>query len=170
MRRKHFTNWIPYLNILNDWSTEYRFFAKYTKLLLNTNLLNYSYISFNTLRIGSYSREFVNLFTKFKGASSLNSINSYFRTTTSSKLNTNFIKNNALLYVNSTKSYTSTDDAHFSPLYLQNQNLVYAPNSVDKRFEELSFIRNIGFIYSLAYTKELYKILILLCFFQNSKQ
>ena len=169
MRRKHFTNWIPYLNILSDWSTEYRFFAKYTKLLLNTNLLNYTYISFNTLRIGSYSREFVNLFTKFKGASGLNSLNSYFRSFTSTKLNTNFIKNNALLYVTSTKSYTSSEDVNFSPLYLQNQNLVYAPNSTNKRFEELFFIQNLGAMSSLAYSKELYKVMVLLCYFQKFK-
>ena len=169
MRRKHFTNWIPYLNILSDWSTEYRFFAKYTKILLNMNLLNYTYISFNTLRIGSYSREFVNRFTQFKGASGLNSVNSYFRSSTSTKLNTNFLKNQALLYVSSTKSYTDFEKPKFSPLYLQNENLLYASNSTDKRFEELFFIQNLGLITNLAYHKELYKVVVLLCYFQNFK-
>lgn len=101
MRRKHFTNWTPYLNILSDWSTEYRFFAKHAKLLLNMNLLNYSFIGFNILRIGAYSREFVNFFTKFTGSSNLNVINSYFRSSASNKLNLNFLESNALLHISS---------------------------------------------------------------------
>jgi len=163
MRRKHFTNWIPFLNILSDWSTEYRFFAKHAKLLLNTNLLNYSFIGFNVLRTGSYSREFVNFFTKFKGASNLSTINSYFRSFPSNKLNLNFLKNNALLHLSSTTSSLSTEQTQLPPLYLQNQNLLYAPNSLNKDDKPFYFIQNLAIIYNLSYNKELYKILTLLC-------
>jgi len=163
MRRKHFTNWIPFLNILSDWSAEYRFFAKHAKLLLNTNLLNYSFISFNVLRIGSYSREFVNFFTKFKGASNFGTINSYFRSFPSNKLNLNFLKNNALLHLSSTTSSISTEQTQLPPLYLQNQNLLYAPNSLNKDDKSFYFLQNLATIYHISYNKELYKILTLLC-------
>ena len=169
MRRKHFTNWIPYLNILSDWSTEYRFFAKHAKLLLNTNLLNYSYISFNLLRIGSYSRTFVNFFNKFKGASNLGVLNSYFRSSTSNKLNINFIKNSALLNVSSVNNSFGTDNTQLPPLFLQSQNLLYAPNSFRRDDEVLYLIQNLSLSYNLVYNKELYKILVLLCFRQALK-
>ena len=163
MRRKHFTNWIPFLNILSDWSTEYRFFAKHAKLLLNMNLLNYSFISFNILRVGSYSREFVNLFTKFKGASNLGAMNSYFRSFSSNKLNVNFLKNSALLHVSSTTNSSSAEHTQLLPLYLQSQNLLYAPNSLNQHDGSLYFLQNLAIIYNLSYNKELYKVLTLLC-------
>jgi len=162
MRRKHFTNWIPYLNILGDWATEYRFFARYVKLLLNINILKFSYVSLNVLRIGSYSREFVNLFSKFKGASHLNVFNSYFRSFTSNKLNTSFFKNAALLNVSSLSITPTSTDTNPSILYLQSQNTLYAPNSASSQLTNLNFIQTLGCLYALTYSKELYKILILL--------
>ena len=169
MRRKHFTNWIPFLNVLSDWSTEYRFFAKHSKLLLNMNLLNYSYISFNVLRLNSYSREFVNFFNKFKGASNLGAINSYFRTSASNKLNVNFLKNSALLHVSSINDGLGIETTPLLPLHLQSQNFLYSLNSLNKRNGALHFPQNLALIYNLSYSKELYKILILLCLHQTLK-
>ena len=163
MRRKHFTNWTPYLNILSDWSTEYRFFAKHAKLLLNMNLLNYSFIGFNILRIGAYSREFVNFFTKFTGSSNLNVINSYFRSSASNKLNLNFLKSNALLHISSNTNSFNTESNQIPPLFIQNQSLLYATNASNKEDRSFYFIQNLAIMYNLSYNKELYKILTLLC-------
>jgi hypothetical protein len=169
MRRKHFTNWTPYLNVLNDWSSEYRFFAKHVKTVLNLNLLNYSYISFNTLRLGAYSREFATQFSQFKGASALRLTDSYFQSCASNKLSTSFIKHNTLLYVNSRKAHLTKDDLPFTPLYLQSQTQVYAPTSLKTSNQTFSFIQNLGLISNLAYQKELYKVLVLLCLSQSVK-
>lgn len=125
-------------------------------------MLRFSYASLNVLRIGSYSRDFVNLFSKFKGASHLNVFNAYFRSPTSNKLNTSFLKNAALLNVSSLSGMLIPSDSLPSTLYLQSQNLLYPPNSIGNQLTNLNFAQTLGFLYTLTYSKELYKILILL--------
>lgn len=119
--------------------------------------------------MGSYIREFATQFTQFNGSSGLNQISTYYQLPGSNKLDTRFVKNNALLYVNTVKPYMVKDETVFSPLYLQGQNQVYAPNSVTPNFSGFLFICNLGAISNLAFQKELYKVMILLCLAQTFK-
>jgi len=119
--------------------------------------------------MGSYMREFATQFTQFNGSSGLNQINSYYQLPSSNKLNTSFVKNNALLYVNTIKPYMIKDETIFSPLYLQGQNQIYAPNSTVSNFSGFLFICNLGAISNLTFQKELYKVIILLCLAQTIK-
>jgi hypothetical protein len=48
-------------------------------------------------------------------------------------------------------------------LYLQSQNLLYAPNSLNQHDGSLYFLQNLAIMYNLSYNKELYKVLTLLC-------
>ena len=44
MRRKHFSLWLYYINVMYQWSTDYKFFKNYYKLLLNLNLFKWNLI------------------------------------------------------------------------------------------------------------------------------
>ena len=114
-------------------------------------------------------REFATQFTQFNGSSGLNQISAYYQPPGSNKLDPSFIKNNALLYVNTVKHYMIKDETAFSPLYLQGQNHVYAPNSGKSHLSGFLFICNLGAISNLAFQKELYKVMILLCLAQSLK-
>ena len=163
MRRKRFSKWIPYLNVLSDWSTEYRFFARHAKLTLNSNLLSYSYLTFNPLRVSSTSREFINSFSKYKGASHLNIFYSYFNQTYSNKVDLSLFKNSALLSVNSITPLSLTPEPSLFIPYLQAQTNLYSPTDTDVKHDCLNLIQNLGIIYQLSYSKELYKVTTLLC-------
>ena len=48
-RRKHLHNWLVYNNILTDWSKEYIFFKKYTRLIITLQVFKNSFLIYNLL-------------------------------------------------------------------------------------------------------------------------
>jgi len=50
-RRKHTNQWLVYYSILSNWSSDYRFFTRYTKSMLTQNLFINSFLTYNFLML-----------------------------------------------------------------------------------------------------------------------
>jgi hypothetical protein len=88
---------------------------------------------------------------------------SYFNQNHSNKLNLSLFKNSALLSVNSTTPLSLTPEPSLFIPYLQAQTNLYSSTSTDVKHDCLNLIQNLGIIYQLSYSKELYKVTTLLC-------
>ena len=169
MRKKHFSNWLFYLNVLGDWSSEYRFFLIYNKSNLNLNFFKHTYVTFNLMAIKTKVNFFVKNLFNLKGSSSPKFLTHYFFKNNTDKMHLSFIKNVNILFLNSLTPIPTTESSTLKNFYALSGNSLFSPTLPTNQSFDFSLLHKLNFVSLLVYSKELYKILILIQLFHLNK-
>lgn len=168
IRRKHLYNWLQYINILSDWSSEYRFFKKYVKYILNRNFFKFSYLIFNFVFISSKYYKFCKNIHYFCGVGFKKKIEKYFFSSffnKSSSLSFKFISffNISSYKMNPTLFYNFK--IKVQPFFYKTSTDLLPFDINYTKFITYNFFTKYTYINLLKILKEFYKIFILLNIF-----
>jgi len=115
----------------------------------------------------------VNFFVKnlfnFKGSSSPKFLTHYFSRITTNKIRLDFLKNVNILSLNSLYPLSVTENSSIKNLYTSSGNSLFSPTLQINQLFDINLLHKLNFISLLTYSKELYKVLILIQLFHINR-